>query len=140
MNLFIQTGTMNILLRGLNRSVLETGSYISALFSYSVAALIALLIMVWWLVKLGWGRFWIALLFWLGAAVLLTPAYANMQAETLAPAVLVAVFQTAFFGVDTAMHAIRPLGAAMGVPALVGGLHGAMWLWLSRRRVRREQS
>jgi hypothetical protein len=139
MNLFIQTGTMSTSLHGLNRSVLETGSYISALFSYSVAAVIALLIMVWWLVKLGWGRFWIALLFWLGAAVLLTPAYATMQAETFAPAVLVAVFQSAFFGVDTAIHAIRPLGVAMGVATLVGGIHGLVWVWLNRRRVKMEQ-
>jgi hypothetical protein len=139
MNLFIQKGTMNISLRGLSKTVLETGSYITALFSYSMAAVIALLVMVWWLVRLGWGKFWIALLFWLGAALLLTPAYATMQAETFAPAVLVAVFQTAFFGVDTAIHAIRPLGFAMGVAALVGGTHGLVWVWLGRRRVGMEQ-
>lgn len=131
---------MNILLRGSSKSVLETGSYITALFSYGAAAVIALLVMVWWLLKLGWGRFWIALLFWLGAALLLTPAYATMQAETFAPAVLVAVFQSAFFGVDTAMHAIRPLGVALGVATLVGGAHGLIWVWLGRRRVGMEQS
>ena len=131
---------MNILLRGLSKSVLETGSYITALFSYSMAAIIALLVMVWWLLKLGWARFWIALLFWLGAAVLLTPAYATMQAETFAPAVLVAVFQTAFFGLDAALHAIRPLGFAMGVAALVGATHGVLWAWLGRRRVGMEQA
>lgn len=139
MNLFIQTGTMSTSLNGLNRSVLETGSYITALLSYGLAAVVALLVMVWWLVKLGWGRFWIALLFWLGAALLLTPAYANMQADTFAPAVLVAVFQTAFFGVDTAIHAIRPLGVAMGIATLVGGTHGLIWVWLGRRQVNMEQ-
>ena len=139
MNLFIQTGTMSTSLHGLNKSVLETGTYINALLIYSLAAVIALLVMVWWLVKLGGGRFWIALLFWLGAAVLLTPAYANMQAGTFAPAVLVAVFQTVFFGVETAIHAIRPLGFAMGLAIVVGGLHGLVWVWLGRRRVKMEQ-
>lgn len=120
--------------------MLETSSYISALFAYSLAAFVALLVMVWWLLKLGWGRFLIALLFWLGAAVLLTPAYANMDVETFAPAILVAVFQTAFFGLDTAMHAIRPLGVAMGVAVVIACVHGAIWVWLGRRRLRMEQS
>jgi energy-converting hydrogenase Eha subunit B len=120
--------------------VLETSSYISALATYSAAALIALLVMVWWLIKLEWGRFWVALLFWLGAAVLLTPAYASMDADTLAPAVLVAVFQTVFFGVDTALHALRPLGMVVGLAAVLGCFHGLIWVWLGRRRLKMERS
>ena len=44
--------------------------------------------------------------------LLLTPAYPNAAADTLAPALVVAGFQLFTEGPEAAGHALRPLGAA----------------------------
>lgn len=115
--------------------MLETESYISALLAYCGAALLALIILFVWLRSSGWSRWSTACLFWLGAAVLLTPAYASPEVETFAPAIIVAVFQLTFSGVDEAQHAIRPLMTALVFGLGVGLLHTAIWaLWGRRMR------
>ena len=115
--------------------MLETQSYITAVFAYSGAALLALVVMFLWLRSSGWSRWSTACLFWLGAAVLLTPAYASPEVETFAPAIIVAVFQSAFSGLDQAQHAIRPLLTAVVFGLGIGLLHTAIWaLWGRRTR------
>ena len=45
--------------------------------------------------------------------IFLVPAYPGDGIETMAPALVVAVFQFFIFGFDAASHAIRPLGLAL---------------------------
>ena len=45
--------------------------------------------------------------------IFLVPAYPAEGIETMAPALVVAVFQFFIFGFDAASHAIRPLGLAL---------------------------
>jgi lipopolysaccharide export LptBFGC system permease protein LptF len=56
-----------------------------------------------------WPNGWSALLVLLAAALMLTPAYPREGVETLAPALIVAIFQLATEGMVAAEHALRPL-------------------------------
>ena len=94
--------------------MLTEASYHTAIYVYIGSALLALLFMVWWL-RRSWGRGWRLLLFLCGAALLLTPAYPQEGVDTLAPALVVAAFQMFTEGIDSAMHALRPLGAMLGL-------------------------
>jgi len=88
--------------------MLSESSYLTAIYIYVGSASIMLLYLAWWL-----GRHWrpgfVALVVLLLAALLLTPAYPKAGVETMAPALIVAVFQFATQGPDAAAHAIRPL-------------------------------
>ena len=68
--------------------MLTEASYHTAIYVYIGTALLALLLMVWWL-RRSWGRGWRLLLFLCGAALLLTPAYPQEGVDTLAPALVV---------------------------------------------------
>jgi len=98
--------------------LLTEASYQSALYAYAGAAMLALLLMVFWL-RRSWGRGWLLFLFLGGAALLLTPAYPQDGVDTLAPALIVASFQMLTEGPDSAMHAIRPLGAMLALAVVL---------------------
>ena len=113
-------------------------SYHTAIYAYTGSALLALLFMVWWL-RRSWGRGWRLLLLLAGAALLLTPAYPQEGVDTLAPALVVAAFQILTDGVDSAMHALRPLAAMLAL-ALVLTLLLRFTLLLGSRKPAPEQT
>ena len=98
--------------------MLTDASYHTAIYVYTGSALLALLLMVWWL-RRSWGRGWRLLLLLAGAALLLTPAYPQEGVDTLAPALVVAAFQMLTEGVDSAMHALRPLAAMLALAVVL---------------------
>jgi hypothetical protein len=98
--------------------LLTDASYHTAIYVYTGSALLALVLMVWWL-RRSWGRVWRLLLLLAGAALLLTPAYPQEGVETLAPALVVAAFQMFTEGVDSAMHALRPLAAMLALAVVL---------------------
>lgn len=103
--------------------MLSEQSYHYALAAYGGAAVLALLLMAWWLRKY-WRPAWIALLVLLGAALLLTPAYPEAGITTMAPALVVATFQWLTVDQAAAEHALRPLlfmvGLALALSLLLG--------------------
>ena len=88
--------------------MLTEESYLTAIYVYCGAAVLALLLLVWWLRK-SWRPAWLVFGFLSGAALLLTPAFPESGADTLAPAAIVAGFQLLTDGVESAEHALRPL-------------------------------
>ena len=70
-----------------------------------------------------------------GAALLLTPAYQGPDADTMAPALVVAAFEWLTNGPEAADHAVRPLLVAL---AGAGGMGVLILLlgWLVKRRKR----
>ncbi len=98
--------------------MLTEASYHTAIYVYAGSALLALLLLVWWL-RRSWSRGWRLFLLLAGAALLLTPAYPQPGVDTLAPALVVAGFQMFTDGVDSAMHALRPLGAMLALASVL---------------------
>lgn len=101
--------------------MLSEGSYLTALYSYCGAAVIMLLYLAWWLSR-HWRALWVLLVVLLGAALLLTPAYPSPEADTMAPALVVVVFQLLTDGPEAAMHNLRILGGACGVAVVLAVL------------------
>ncbi len=90
--------------------MLSEESYHIALAIYLGSALLAVILMGWWLLR-RWPGFFSAFALLLCAALLLTPAYPKEGVSTFAPALIVAVFQMLTEGLDSAQHALRPLAA-----------------------------
>lgn len=88
--------------------MLTEESYFAAIYVYCGAAVLALLLLVWWLRK-SWRPAWLVFGFLSGAALLLTPAFPESGTATLAPAAIVAGFQLLTEGLESAEHALRPL-------------------------------
>lgn len=106
-------------------------TYPVALGAYLASALLALLLFGWWL-RHVWGPGRRCLLLLCGAALLLTPAFPHGGVETLAPALVVAAFQFFTTGeLESAAHALRPLGAALLAALLVTALL-RLTLWRKR--------
>lgn len=106
-------------------------AYQLALGVYLGAALLALILFGWWL-RRSWGPGRRCLLLLCGAALLLIPAYPHGDAETLAPALVVAAFQILTSGeLQSAAHALRPLAAGLLV-AVVVTLLLRLTLWRKR--------
>lgn len=99
--------------------MLTESGYQGALIVYIGAALMALaLFNVWFLPRASVGlRLLITLPL---AALLLTPAYIDPEAATLAPAVVVTGFRWLSLGIDEAMHSLRPLLLFTGVSFVLG--------------------
>jgi hypothetical protein len=99
--------------------MLTDSGYQLALLAYAVAALVALPLAARWLLpRAGIGlRLVIVLPL---AALLLTPAYIQPGADTLAPALVVALFQFMGEGAAGAQHALRPLGLLSAAALLLG--------------------
>ncbi len=110
--------------------MLSEESYHIALYAYLGSAGVILLCLSWWLGR-SWGAGWTLLLVLLAAALLLTPAYPNAGADTLAPALVVAGFQLFTEGPEAAEHALKPLAVACLVAVVLAVL---LRLTLFRRR------
>ena len=116
--------------------MLSDSSYMTAMYAYCGAAALFVLFLAWWLGR-RWLNGWTALVVALVAALMLTPAYPREGAQTLAPALVVAGFQTATEGVEAAQHAIRPLLVTCAA-AVVLALLLRLTLLRPRQRPRQE--
>ena len=94
--------------------MLTESSYLTAIYTYCGTAILAALLLAWWLGR-RWPNGWTALIVLLGAALLLTPAFPQPGVETMAPALIVAGFEFLLNGPEAAQHAIKPLAIACGV-------------------------
>lgn len=110
--------------------MLTESSYLTAIYAYCGAAILAALLLAWWLGR-RWPNGWTALLVLLAAALLLTPAYPQPGVETMAPALIVAGFELFLNGPEAAEHAIKPLSIACGLAVVLAIL---LRLTVLRRR------
>lgn len=94
--------------------MLTESSYLTAIYTYCGAAILAALLLAWWLGR-RWRNGWTALLVLLAAALLLTPAFPQPGVDTMAPALIVATFEFLLNGPEAAEHAIKPLSIACGI-------------------------
>ena len=109
----------------------ETG-YLGGLFVYGGAALVALVLFNLWMLRgARWGVR--CLVTFPLAALLLTPAYIEAGAETLAPALVVAAFQWLNDGAEAAAHATRPLLVFTALALAIGLLAFVLSLFFGRR-------
>ena len=110
----------------------DTGYY-GAFAVYLTAAFAALVLFnLWFLPRASLGLR--ALLSLPLASLLMTPAYLDPEAGTLAPALIVTAFQWLITDADAAAHALRPLVLFTGIALAVGCV---LFLGdLSRRRRR----
>jgi len=115
--------------------VLTEQSYLIALYTY-IAAALAFVLFLGWRASRYVGPGTVALLVLVAAALLLTPAYPKAGVTTFAPALIVAAFQWLTYGPDTVGHALRPLGLALAVAAVLATV---LKLTLFRRPRRRAQ-
>lgn len=88
--------------------MLDENSYLTALYIYLGSAGVLVVYLGWWLSRY-WRPVWVALVVFLFAALLMTPAYPKAGVETMAPALIVAVFQILTVGTEGAGHALKPL-------------------------------
>lgn len=112
--------------------MLTESSYHWALLVYQLSAVLALVLMNVWLLS----RHSAALRIFLTlpvAALLLTPAYIEAQAETMAPALVVAAFQWLSVDQEAAMHAIRPLVLFTAVAFVLGLIVAVFLIWRKKR-------
>lgn len=98
--------------------MLDETSYITAVYIYVGAAIVMLLYLAWWLSR-HWRPVWVSLVVLVLAALLLTPAYPKAGVTTMAPALIVALFQIATEGVESANHALRPLIFMSGIGVVI---------------------
>lgn len=115
--------------------MLTSTGYITGLLVYVLSALLALWPLNRWLLR--WAGPGLRLLISLPvAALLLTPAYIQAGAETLAPALVVAAFQWLSQGPEAAEHALRPLMLFTAVAAGIAALGALLLAWRDRRSKR----
>ncbi len=113
--------------------MLSESSYITAMYVYCGAAIMLLLCLAWWLGR-RWPNGWVVLLVLLCAALLLTPAYPREGVDTLAPALIVAGFQSATEGLESARHALKPLTYSCGLAILLSLMFKLLFLRSGRSR------
>lgn len=94
--------------------MLSQESYLTAIYAYTGAAGLMLLLLAWWLGR-SWRPAWASFAVLLAAALLLTPAYPKAGVDTMAPALIVAGFQLFTEGYEAAQHALKPLAVACGI-------------------------
>lgn len=94
--------------------MLSESSYLTAMYTY-VGASIALLLYLAWILNRHWRAAWVTLAILISAALLLTPAYPDAEVTTLAPALIVAIFEGLIHGPEAARHAIKPLTFMLGL-------------------------
>lgn len=114
--------------------MLNEESYLSGIYAYTGATIVVLIYMTWWLNR-HWRASWVALTVLLIAALMLTPTNAGANISTLAPALIVAVFEGLIHGPDAALPALKPLLAMMGLAVFL-----ALILRLSVFRTRGEKT
>lgn len=94
--------------------MLDESSYLTAIYIYVGSAIVMLIYLAWWLSR-HWRPGWVLVVVLFLAALLLTPAYPRAGVSTMAPALIVAMFQFATEGPQAAEHALRPLVFLSGV-------------------------
>lgn len=110
--------------------MLSESSYLTAIYIYLGAASV-LLIYLAWILSRYWRGGLVALVVLLCAALLLTPAYPDPEISTMAPALVVAVFEGLINGPEAAQHAIKPLSYMAGLAFIIAIL---LKLTLFRKR------
>ena len=113
--------------------MLTDNAYLTAISIYVGAAIVMLMYLAWWLSR-HWRPGWVTLVVLVLAALLLTPAYPKSGVSTMAPAFIVAAFQIATQGVESANHALRPVIFISGLAVVLALL---LNMTLFRRRVRK---
>lgn len=106
-------------------------SYLTAIYAYTGAALLALLYFA-WCMRRRWRAAWLAFVVLLGAALLMTPAFPREGVDTMAPALIVAGFALFTEGYAAAEHALRPLAFASGLAIVLAVI---LRLTVFRRRL-----
>ena len=114
--------------------MLSESSYMTAMYVYCGSAFMLLLCLAWWFGR-RWPNGWVVLMVFLSAALLLTPAYPRAGAETMAPALIVAGFQIATEGVETARHALKPLSYACGLAIVLAIVFKLLFLRSTKPRM-----
>jgi len=115
--------------------MLTESGYQGALLVYVIAALLALALGNLWLLR-GRSLGVRALVTLPLAALLLTPAYIQPEADSFAPALIVVGFQWFSQGLAAARHAIDPLALFTLVGLGLGALLALLSWWRSRREKR----
>jgi hypothetical protein len=111
--------------------MLTESAYFWAIAIYCLSAVAALALVRRWMLRRL--RLSLQLLILLPlAALLLTPAYIAPEAETLAPALVVGVFQLMTAGMENAVHAFRPLAVFTAAAFALGLLLSAVSLMRGR--------
>ncbi len=113
--------------------MLSEESYQAALYTYLCAAALIVLYLGWWLGR-RWPPFLAALTVFLVAALLMTPAYPDGGVSTMAPALIVAGFLILTSGVDSAVHALRPLAMSCAFAFALSLLLYIVWFRPRSRR------
>lgn len=108
--------------------MLTESAYVSAIVVYVLSALVALWLFQRWLLRFLAASTRLLLVLPM-AALLLTPAYTEPGADTMAPALVVGGFQLMTMGVEGATHAVRPL-----LLFTLSSLVLAVFLWVITRR------
>ena len=98
--------------------MLTESTYLTAIYTYCGAAVMAALLLAWWMGR-RWPNGWTALVVLLGAALLLTPAFPQPGVKTMAPALIVASFEFFLNGPEAARHATKPLTIACGIAVVL---------------------
>lgn len=119
--------------------MLTSSGYTLALAAYVASALLALLLgNVWLLPRAGWGLR--ALVTLPLAGLLLTPAYIDTGADTMAPALVVTAFQVLSSGPEAAGQALQPLAVFSGAGLILGLLLFLLSLWFGRRAAKEPEA
>ncbi len=119
--------------------MLDQDAYVTGMAVYLGAGGLASLYFAWWLSR-RWANSIAIALGLVAAALLLTPAYQGADAQTMAPALVVAAFEWLTNGPEAAAHAIRPLSAALAAAVAIGALVLLLGWLLGRRNPDPEQT
>lgn len=100
--------------------MLSDSSYLTAMYVYLGAGSAFLVYLVLILKRnWQWRGAWVTLVVLIAAALMLTPAYPDANIQTLAPALVVAIFEGLINGPEAAQHAIRPLTYTLALALLL---------------------
>lgn len=117
--------------------MLTANGYAVAMLAYVASAMLALFLgNLWLLPRAGFGLR--ALLTLPLAGLLLTPAYIEAGADTLAPALIVTAFQVLSAGPEAAAHALAPLMVFTAVGLAFGLILFLLALWRRARAAGRD--
>ena len=98
--------------------MLDENSYLAAIYLYVGSASVLLIYLAWWL-RRHWSSSWVALVVLVLASLLLTPAYPKAAVDTMAPALIVAVFELLTAEAEGAGEALRPIIFMTGVAVVL---------------------
>ncbi|MDG2048014.1 MAG: hypothetical protein P8J79_12445 [Halioglobus sp.] len=98
--------------------MLDESSYVTAIYLYVGSAVVLLIYLAWWLRK-HCSSSWVSLVVLLLASLLLTPAYPKAAVDTMAPALIVAVFELLTVGAEGTSEALRPIIFMAGVAVVL---------------------